>query len=82
MLKFPVSHRAELRWIRFDTIRLTRLFLSRFSITFRTPGVINFLRLIKIRKKREETVANEKTEKLQDEIDFLSNMRMLSLIHI
>ena len=34
------------------------------------------LRLIKIRKKREETVANEKTEKLQDEIDFLSNMRM------
>jgi hypothetical protein len=34
------------------------------------------LRLRKIREKLEENVANEKTEELADEIDFLSNMRM------
>ena len=34
------------------------------------------LRLGKIQEKLEQTLANEKTEKLQDEIDFLSKMRM------
>ena len=34
------------------------------------------LRLRKTQGKLEQTVANEKTEKLQDEIDFLSKMRM------
>jgi hypothetical protein len=34
------------------------------------------LRLRKIREKLEENMANEKTKKFEDEIDFLSNMRM------